>query len=587
MPRPVPPSYQPEPPKLNIKAPVSRRSKASTPLPLPSNNFASLGYSFILLDENSRPIQEITLAVAPEDFQQAEVSTSNVVMTAGDAFTDSFGPGLTQIVLSGTFGQRPTGTGVASSSGQYLVLQLRDMFRKYLDKLNPITEPSAKKNASTVLQFYNPKDNEFWNIEPVGNWFQLSRSKSSPFLYRYKLSFVCTGRASGIAGFDPQEFRAGITNAIGYAYDTVANAYSSIGSYYSGFISMVNQIGSTERSFLTNIYTPTASLQSAVNTYLSMSSKVINYQPAYIESIRSSINDFYSDFESVVMPDLTIVPSNDIYYYAGPYSVPVVDPYVDYQLVQLIKGLDFYELYTNQFSKNFIKSDFINQSTAVNSSLEYIDLNNIEAVSYYVIKGGDTIEGIALSTLGNSKYWKSIAEFNGLTYPYVSNVYPSPEGTRGPGETLAIPNRQGASSANNLVLGTNSSNLSNPARALGNDLTLDSKSDVVFVDGDLSLVSGVSNIKQAIFLKLNVRKGELPLHQYYGLSDLRGYRTLNLLSAKASAEFYDTLSSDSRVAEVTSSSVTVSGDILNYSAEVEVRLTNQPIILEGSLALSA
>ena len=568
------------------------RSKASTPLPLPSNNFASLGYTFILLNETGFPIQEITLAVAPEEIQQSETSTSNIVMTAGDAFTDSFGPGLTSITMSGTFGQRPTGNslfgsnqGKPTSSGQYLVLQLRDMFRKYLDRLNPINTPDAKVNVGTVLQFYNPKDNEFWNIEPVGNWFTLSRSKNSPFLYRYKLSFVCTGRASSTSVFDPQAFRKDVMNVVGTAYDTVASTVTSISSYAGGFASMVNQVGYAYTDFLSNIMTPIVGLQDAVNKYLSNSSTIINYPPAEMESTRAAIQDIYDAYDSQVSLSTDEVPAP--YTYTGPYSIPVIDPYADYQLMQLIKGIDAYELNSNSFVKNFTKSDFVNQTTPVNSGLSYIDLNNVKSVAYYTVRGGDTIEGIAQATLGDSKYWRDIAEYNGLAFPYITTAIPKPDRTLGPGDSIAIPSNQGDSAMANVVLGSSTPNAKNPAYALGSDFILSSTNDITLsADGDVSLVSGIPNVQQAMFLKLNVHRGELLLHQYYGLTDLRGYRTTALLAAKASAEFVDTLSSDARVGDIANSKVTINGDILNYSAEVGIKLTNQPIVLEGSLALS-
>jgi hypothetical protein len=575
----------------SIKTSTAERSKSSTPLPTPSNNFASLGYSFILLDEKGFPVQELTLAVPPEEIVQSEVSTSNVVMTAGDAFTDSFGPGLTRVAMSGTFGQRPTGNslfglvqGSPTASGQYLVLQLRDMFRKYLDKLNPIITGDAKVNAKTVLQFYNPKDNEFWNIEPVGNWFVLSRSKNAPFLYRYKLSFVCTGRASAPSIFDFQRFRSQVTNVVGAAYDSANTAMTTLSSNISSVISLMVQIGSAEKDYLSSIYTPMASLQSAVNTYLASSSSIINYTPSGMEEIRGAIAGVRSDYASTVVDES---PSNSEYLYTGPYSSPIMDPLVDYQFTQLIKNIDSYELNSNLFSKNFIKSDFITQTTEVNPGLSYISLSSIKSITYYTIRGGDTIEGIAQATLGDSRYWRSLAEFNNLVYPYITAMLPKPDRTLGPGDFIAIPSSGGSPNFANVVLGASVPDTKDPAYSLGSDLFLSPSGDISISDNDLELISGVSDIKQAIFLKLNIRRGELPLHQYYGMSDLRGYRTAPLLAAKAQAEFSDTIYSDARVGNVNNSVVTINGDTVNYRAEVGIKLTNQPILLEGSLGISS
>src|SRR5882724_9421033 len=112
---------------------------------------------------------------------------------AGNNFTqasDTFGPGLTRIRISGSFGQRPT---TASGSGHLEALRLRQFFRKYLDEVNPITtggQDGPARNYGAKLQFFNPKDNEFWDIEIPGDYLTISRSKTSPFLYRYVLNFI-------------------------------------------------------------------------------------------------------------------------------------------------------------------------------------------------------------------------------------------------------------------------------------------------------------------------------------------------------------------------------------------------------------
>ncbi|VVB53199.1 Uncharacterised protein [uncultured archaeon] len=571
----------------NVSYPKPSRDKSSTPLPLPSNNFASLGYTFVLLDENSNVIQEITLAVPPEGFNQVEHSTSSVILTAGDAFSDSFGPGLTQITLSGTFGQRPTGNSLfgsnqlsPTSSGQYLVLQLRDMFRKYLDRLNPIMTPDSAKNAKTKLQFYNPKDNEFWNIEPTGNWFTLSRSKGSPFLYRYELAFTCLGRAASSSKdiMDPQSFRANVTNTLGSIYDKAATLMTTMSAYAGGITSLLNQMHLSTVLFTTNLTAPMASLQTAVNSYLSNSSNVINYPFSQIEEIKTYLGGVQDSIKISVIDAA-----------ANPGQTPgfVYDPYVDNLLNQAVQILDAYALYPNSFVKTFVKSDFVNQTTVYDPALQFINLNTVQSATYYTIKSGDTIEGISLTTLGDSKYWKAIAEFNGLAYPYVTDLVPQPDKTFGPGQSIAIPNTLLATVTGNLILGSSSPSNQSVDSALGTDFALDSNGDIIFENGDIKLVSGIQNMKQAMFLKLNVRRGELVSHSHYGMADLRGYRTSSLLSAKAAAEFHDTILSDARVSDLTNASVSINGDILSYSAEVSVKLTTQPIVVQNSLNTSA
>lgn len=577
------------------------RTDSSSALPLPSNQFGSFGYTFILMDGDGKVEKEITLAVAPEEFQQVETSTSNVILTAGDVFTDSFGPGLTLISLAGTFGQRPTGNNIfgnfgstkignlstaltsATSSGQWLVLQLRDMFRQYLDKQNPILY-DAKTNYGRRLQFLNPKDNEFWNIEPVKNWFVLSRSKSAPFMYRYKLTFVCTTkvdqRGTGFLA-DVQNARMDANAFITGNYTRFSDTLNSISNYASEISTIMGYVGSGYVDFTANIFTPLADIQSAINNFLTNTTGVINYPISNILRIKSNIVN--------LQDQLTTLNNNPSIIY---------DPYLDNLLVKTTVILDNLILYPNLFVKQYITSDFVSQTLPVNTTITYLDIQDVTDVRYYVVLAGDTIEGISFKTLGDVTFWKMLAEFNGLAYPYISTATPKPDKTLGPGDTIAIPiTFPTAQQVNNLVLGS-SIDSKDPNSGYGVDFYLDPSHDITFqlttatntlqkkFKDDLVTVTGVPNLMQALDLKLNVHKGELISHPQYGMTDFTGYRTTNLLSAKAYTEFRSTMFSDSRVADVVNQNITISADIMNYSAELKVRTKNQLIALEGALVLS-
>lgn len=578
------------------------RTDSSSALPLPSNQFGSFGYTFILMDGDGKVEKEITLAVAPEEFQQVETSTSNVILTAGDVFTDSFGPGLTLITLAGTFGQRPTGNNVfgnfgstrignlstalnsSTSSGQWLVLQLRDMFRQYLDKQNPILY-DAKTNYGRRLQFLNPKDNEFWNIEPVKNWFTLSRSKSSPFLYRYKLTFVCTTkvdqRGTGFLA-DVQNARMDANAFITGNYTRFSDTLNSISNYASEISTVMGYVGSAYVDFSANIFTPLTDIQSAINNFLTNTTGIINYPLSNMVAVKNNIADLQQNLTTL----LTTNPS------------VIYDPYLDNLLVKTSIIMDNFQLYPNLFAKQFLTSDFVSQTLPVNTTITYIDIQDITDVKYYVILAGDTIEGIAFKTLGDVTYWKMLAEFNGLAYPYISVLSPKPDKTLGPGDTMAIPiTFPTAQQVNNLVLGS-SIDSRDPNSGYGVDFYLDPTQDITFqlttannalqklFKDDLVTVTGVPNLMQALGIKLNVHKGELTAHPQFGLTDFTGYRTTNLLSAKAYTEFRSTMLSDSRVVDVINQNVNITADIMNYSAELKVRTKNQLIALEGALVLS-
>src|SRR4029077_14589788 len=194
--------------------------------------------------------------------------------------------------------------------------------------------------------------------------------------------------------------------------------------------------------------------------------------------------------------------------------------------------------------KTFVKTDFINQTNIpTDPSIEFIDLSKIKSTVFYTIKDGDTIESIALGTLGSTDRWKAIAEYNGLLYPYITSE--NLERTLAPGNKIAIPSTQTTTTQNNMVLSGNLNQQISSDFSFGSDIFLDQFGDISVNNAfDIRSVSGVDNMKQAIRLKLGIFQGELLVHSDFGSLNLKGYRTLPLLSARAKSQFDATILSD-------------------------------------------
>ena len=97
--------------------------------------------------------------------------------------------------------------------------------------------------------------------------------------------------------------------------------------------------------------------------------------------------------------------------------------------------------------------------------------------------------------------------------------------------------------------------------------------------GDIDLVDGRDNIKQAISIKLNVPKGDLPMHPSFGRVDVVGMKaTRNLLFASYLA-YNDTMLSDGRIESLSDIKMKISGDIMEVSfvAHVIGEVPNVPV----------
>lgn len=559
------------------KQPV--RTPATQILPSISNNLTQGSFTFVF-QPTIGETEEITLVTNPEEFVQTETSTSNVVLTAGDIFSDSFGPGLTNIRIAGTFGQRPKINGQVGS-GQLEILKLRNLFRKYLDELNPIVTPSASRNAGAKLMFFNPKDNEFWQIEPVGNYFILKRSKASPFLYRYEIMFAAISRVNNSQFVETLGFYSNVQDQVTQINADTQTLIDRCNSDYqdinktmravnpAGFLpanALLEGVHNTRNFFQDNVYTPLSQLNAAVSNFLSATTQVINFPLQTLNSIAISCGAILGSMN---------------FLYSSAASGFVYDPEFADILTNTILRVNRLKLYSNSFVKTFLKSDFIDQTNLpVDLSIQFVDLSQVQSSSYFVVRSGDTIESIALATLGSTDQWRTIAEFNGLAYPYISTN--GEERTLGPGDKIAVPSTEVGSLANNIILGQS---VAPPTAdfSLGEDLVLDTSGDIsITTTYDLQTVTGIENMKQAINLKLNIKRGELLVHPDFGVTDLRGYRTVPLLAARAKSELESTILSDSRVSGLTTSTVSIESDIVNYKAEINTKFVGSPIVLTGT-----
>ncbi len=567
----------------NFQAPdytpsVPNRNRSATDLPLAGNNFSQASYSFIITYSDGS-IEQLTLVINPEEFHQTESSTSNVILTAGDVYSDSFGPGLTKIRMSGTFGQRPQ---AASGSGQLEALRLRQFFRKYLDQLNPIITQDYKKNIRTKLQFFNPKDNEFWDIEIPADYLTVRRSKTSPFLYKYELNFIAM-QPSNLTGL--YDILSNITSAadnVQQINSNITNILGNISSDAQQIATMSTSIGLGIVFFPNQVLSPLLNLSLAINNFVIGTSEAINYPLAGIDQLISNCKTMLSAIDIAynkhIINELSGIDDGFQY-----------NPNIDNILVTTIQNISSLIIYNEIFVKNYIKSDFYNQTSPYDLNLINVDLSKITSIIYGQVSIGDTIESLALKGMGDISFWKTLAEFNNLVYPFIYIVDPNnpndsqPEKTLGVGMNIAYP-QFNSQNKNGLVLGSTTGGPDTSEFAFGEDFLLSDDNDIIIdSSGEILTVNALANLMQALAIKFNVMQGELITHLNFGLPNLLGYRTLSFVTALATSSLKSTILSDTRIQSVTNIVVTIQDDILSYTCEIQPNFTSQPVILEGTL----
>lgn len=176
------------------------------------------------------------------------------------------------------------------------------------------------------------------------------------------------------------------------------------------------------------------------------------------------------------------------------------------------------------------------------------------------IRRGDSLQLIAARTLGDAARWSELIAFNDLVPPYVTDdptqVRP---GVLLSGEFLLVP-------APTPTVTT----ASDPDEVFLRDIQI-TDGNLVADGGDLAVVRGRDNFKQAITHRVETERGELIYHMQYGNRVRQLIGAVNGPTAALLAAQYTkaAVQADPRVAAVSSATATVTGDAVSVVVTAE------------------
>lgn len=176
------------------------------------------------------------------------------------------------------------------------------------------------------------------------------------------------------------------------------------------------------------------------------------------------------------------------------------------------------------------------------------------------IHHGDTLQRIAVRELNDASKWALIAAINDLRPPYIVEPGSSAPKTRAYGQLLAVPAARPTVSAE-----------IDPNRVFKVDLDLTTGDLRDDGQGDLLLIEGRNNFRQALRHRIMTPLRDLLFHPRYGcgVHSLKGAgndRTANLLAAQY---VKGALLSDSRCDTVPNTTAVVVGDRIEVTAQVK------------------
>lgn len=170
---------------------------------------------------------------------------------------------------------------------------------------------------------------------------------------------------------------------------------------------------------------------------------------------------------------------------------------------------------------------------------------------------GDTLQSVAAKDLGDAERWYELIYLNGLKYPYLTDDPAQVTASvLQAGATIRVPSAKAVSTQD-------------PAAVYGSDVTL-TDGELSVQAGDMSTVSGLPNLLQAVRNRLDTPSGELEFHRSYGVP----LETLiaqgagpNRLAVGALVQ--RALLQDDRIDSVRSFTTTITGTALSIVANVK------------------
>lgn len=189
------------------------------------------------------------------------------------------------------------------------------------------------------------------------------------------------------------------------------------------------------------------------------------------------------------------------------------------------------------------------------------------------VNWGDTLQRLAARELGDASRWTEIASINRLAPPYLSAEGSGDGRVARYGDTIVVPDVR--RELRPIAVSDD--------EVFGVDVLLQGgRLDVQ--DGDLSVVAGRTNLRQALSHRVRVERGELIFHQTYGceVHRLKGDRNTSVAALLGALFVRQAVERDERVAYVRVAESNPSGDTLGIEIEAET-VTGHPVEVRAEL----
>lgn len=524
--------------------------------------FLPKSFLFEVVDSNSQRIEaSFTLILPPQSYSIKEKQRVNITKTFGNAFVDDYGPDNLELTIKGisgtahvfpTFKTTGISSGITTFDSNERVLNLTQQ-----NSPNGFTGKSAFYHFRDNIMRYkdNPnfdqKELRVYDLADLQAYkcilleFGLDRSADKPLHYPFTISLFVYAR------FGSKE----VTNI--KSIDISKNPLNALDN-------LLEAMNNFEKEFIVfkvvqGIKNATARLKNQITL---ISAKFKSWLVSGRNVIESPLNLIKQGIETIG------ILGNAIYeaYRQGKISYEMWVKAGENIQNQWREMLSIYGFTIQEGTKSSKASvierysgmDYVsNARNAVPTTTE--ESFNFTGYNSYTVKGGDTLQSIALNLLGDEDLWPHIAAAN-------SNITSNYDIQ--PGMEILVPVESDAisQSKDSFILTEDTDR--NP---YGTDIKVDSSGNMVLNESnDTALIGGVENVIQAIDIRLGTLTGSMIKQTAFGLMTNIGMAGTDQAINYLKMNLQNSLIQDPRIQTVSNIRVTIKGDTIQLGADVKL-----------------
>lgn len=536
--------------------------------------------------------REFIFDLPPRNLEMEEPAAVTITPTQGGIFIEHQGNIINNISITGTTGMRPNKKangnivpllGVANPfagvpdkadlglnglpkgerTGFEALIMLRNMFRAYYQlKKNP------RYAHRVLLVWQNGKEGEYWVVEPLV--FRASRDSASPLTHTYNIQLKTIHKTDAIVHENIDVFKnmEGKQNF----QQTLVECLRRLTVSLNTVAALADATVGLAQSAISTIVIPATQVLNAVAATAGAVARGFTLQRNAVALLATSSQNMFVALQQIERERNANSPPTGLT-----------------QRSELAHALKEIFRVTTRLAKEdslyseSIGTKFSAKSAAYNHPVtgapktggSPTNLTNVAtpaAAALGTVSLNDTIFTLAMKYLGDRARWKELVILNDLKAPYI-DVNGDGIGILRPNDQIMYPSA--AASQSSVVARDKTGSQTKLESRLGRDLKVVLTGDGVFdlvrsKSGDLATVYGIENMTQAVEIKFNTERGELPAHPTFGAKAAIGRKlTVNsLVEFNIDARF--TLLQDSRIKQVNSFQIVAEGNKQTVKANISL-----------------